>query len=85
MVALEVVGQIDIEPPLDGEGRAAFEILTRPSGYDEPGRPQSDCGWEVCPDGCCLRLTGADALAGEAVVRRHRQLAGALGLEPVVA
>jgi hypothetical protein len=62
VVALEVVGQIDIEPPLDGEGRAAFEILTRPSGYDEPGRPQSDCGWEVCPGGCCLRLTGADDL-----------------------
>lgn len=62
MVDLEVVGQIDIEPPLDGEGRDAFAMLTRPSRYDEPGRPASDCGWEVCPDGCCLRLTGADDL-----------------------
>lgn len=62
MAVLEVVGQIDIDPPLDGEGREAFEILTRPSRYDEPGRPRSDCGWAVCPDGCCLRLTDADDL-----------------------
>ena len=32
-----------------------------------------------------LTLTNAGALAGEAVVRRHRQLATALGLEPVIA
>lgn len=71
MVALEVVGQIDIEPPLDGEGRDAFEMLTRPSRYDEPGRPQSDCGWRVCPDGCCLRLTDADDLDDAAAWLRY--------------